>query len=90
MNYMNGTNGNGRIEFLRAKEREIREALSAETAKLAKKRKRDEAKLFSIVGSALIREAQKEEDFRAKLIEALNVSVTDERERVFLENHGWL
>jgi hypothetical protein len=62
------------------------------TAALRKKRgrmERNNERLCRIVGKALVQEASKYPDFKAKLIDALDVAVTDEKARRFLADHGW-
>ncbi len=53
------------------------------------RRERDNERLFRIVGEALVQEAWKYPDFKTKLIDALDVAVTYEKDRRFLADHGW-
>jgi hypothetical protein len=47
------------------------------------------ARLFAIIGEAVVQEAEKFPDFKSKLIEALTVVVTDKPSQEFLAARGW-
>ena len=86
----NHTNGNPRIDFLKQKEREIREALAAEQMKVAKRQKRETEKLESIIGSAVLKAASLSPEFRLMISQIALGNVTDDKARRFLSQKGWL
>jgi hypothetical protein len=57
---------------------------------LARRKERDDAKLFSIVGQALVQNGARSPDVRLMLKQILQNAVTEERERQFLSEKGWL
>ncbi len=85
----NGTN-NGRMGLLKKREAEIRAQIAAEQMRVARRKAKDEAKLFTVVGRALAKFAADSPDFHLMLKQTLQIAVTDERERQFLAACGWL
>jgi hypothetical protein len=80
-----------RIDALKEREREIRAQIAAEQMRLARRKEKDNAKLFSIVGEALVQTAaQNPEGLGVMLRQVLSAAVTDDRERQFLAARGWL
>ena len=87
---MKTDNGTGRIELLRERERQLREQIAREQARVARRKAKNDAKLFALVGRALVNYAAQSPDFQLMLKQTLAISVTDERERQFLAGCSWL
>jgi hypothetical protein len=80
-----------RIELLKKREAAIRVALAAEHVKLAKRNKRDNEKLHSIVGEACCNAAEKSpESFGLMLRQVLDATVVDAKARELLRRKGML
>jgi hypothetical protein len=79
-----------RIEFLRAKERDIRAALAAEQLKLAKRQHRETVKLETLLGSAVHKAGALSPEFKLMIAQTALVNVTDDKARRFLTEKGWL
>lgn len=88
----NGTNGNGRIEFLRQKLSENRAALAAAVVKEAKSKQRDDAKLFARVGRAVCQVAARSPDFHEEVKDKISPEFAGESEKIrrWLVGRGWL
>lgn len=87
----NGSNGNGKIEALRKREAAIKAALAAEQVKQQKRRERENARLASIIGAALIENAVKNPNsFGAMVKQVLQASSLREADRSFLNAKGWV
>lgn len=86
-----GGNGNAaRIEFLKQKLEADRIALAAEMEKLARKRKRDNEKLFRLAGETLLRIAADDAGFELALQERLRTAPElSDADRAFLARMGW-
>jgi len=81
----------GRIEFLKQKERDIRTQLAAEQMKLRRREEKENARLFRIVGAALVDHAAKNGDgFGLMLRQVLSSAVTDSKELDFLRRKGMI
>jgi hypothetical protein len=87
---MNNGGGNGRIEFLKQKERDIRAALAAEMVKKAKREKRETDKLDALLGAAVRKTGAESPDFRLMIAQTALSGITDEKARRFLAGKGWL
>ena len=85
------TNGQERIVLLKARERELRAKIAAEQVRQQKRREKENARLFSIVGQALVESGAKSpETLGLMLKQVLASAVTDEPTRKFLSGRGWL
>ena len=85
-----GTNGDARIEALRKREQAIKAAIAAEQIRRQKRREKDDARLFAIVGEALVKNAAQSPDFRLMLKQVLQSAALRETDRAFLAGKGWL
>lgn len=89
-----GTNGNnigkGRIDALRERERQIREAIAKETVKRKKREFKERERLKTIIGGALLVAAETDTGFSAHLKDRLGKCELTESERAFLRGKGWL
>jgi len=85
-----GTNSNERIEALRKREQAIKAAIAAEQVRRQKRREKDDGRLFSIVGAALVQNAAQSPDFRLMLKQVLQSAALRESDRAFLAGKGWL
>lgn len=92
MDTNNGTNGNGRIEFLKQKEREIRARLAAEQVKQQKAKAKELKRDFADIGETLCRYAWETPAFHLTLKQMLTAAsaVADEPTRKRLSGRGWL
>ena len=84
------TNGNGRIEALRERERQIRAAIAKETVKRKKREFREFERLKNIIGGALLASAAEDTAFAQHLKERLAKCAVVESENNFLRAKGWL
>jgi hypothetical protein len=84
------TNGNSKIEALRRREAAIKAALAEEQVRQQKRRERENARLASIIGAALIENAAKNPDTLGLMVkQVLQASELRESERAFLAGKGW-
>ena len=81
-------NGNGRIEALKERQKQIQTALAAEQLKLAKREKREAEKEEALIGAAVVKASALSPEFKLAAQAAL-VNVTDEKQRRFLAGRGW-
>ncbi len=86
---INGTK-DSRIERLKRRELEIRAQIEAERVRAARRKAKNDAKLFALVGRALVKNAANSPDFHLMLKQTLAITVTDEHERQFLADCGFL
>jgi hypothetical protein len=89
-NEKNGSNGNERIAALKARERQIREAIARETVKRKKQEFRQLERLKTVIGSALLATAAEDPTFALHLKERLQKAALVESEKNFLLSKGWL
>ena len=87
----NGTNGNGdRLSRLLERQKELDAQLAGEKLRLAKRKQKDDKKLFSLVGRAVCETAEQSKDFHLMLKQTLGGAVTDDAARRFLEARGFI
>ncbi len=90
----NGTDGNsngkGRIEALRERERQIRAAIAAETVKRKKREFKEFERLKNIIGGALLASAAEDTAFAQHLRERLAKCAVVESDKNFLRTKGWI
>ena len=79
-----------RIEALRKREQAIKAAIAAEQVRRQKRKDKEDARLFSIVGAALVQNAVQSPDFRLMLKQVLQSATLRETDRVFLAGKGWV
>ena len=79
-----------RIEALRKREAAVRAAIAQEKVRAQKKKEKDDARLFSIVGAALVRNAERSPDFQLMLKQILQAAELRDSDRAFLAQKGWL
>ncbi len=89
MDTTTGRNGNERIEFLKRRENEIRAQIATERVKRQKRNEKDNARLFSIVGAALVQNAAQHHDFEMMLTNILATAEMRDGDRAFLKSKGW-
>jgi hypothetical protein len=82
---MNDKNG-ARLDGLRAREKELRAKIAAEQIRMARRKEKDDAKIFSIVGAALVRE-NNVEFIKTLLQSAEGLSDSDKK---LLRARGWM
>jgi len=82
---------NDRLEALRTREATIKAAIAQEKVRQQKRDEKDEARLHSIVGEALVRNAKQHPDFELMLKGILKSATTlGESEKKLLRSKGWL
>ncbi len=87
------TNGSGkaaRIEFLKQKLEEDRAALAAAMVEKARREKRDREKLEAIIGAAVRKTGADSPDFQRMIAQTALANVTDDKQRRFLADRGWI
>jgi hypothetical protein len=85
------TNGNDRIEALRRRQAALREQVARELVRQQKKNERDEARLHSIIGGVLLRNAARHPDFELMLKSLLKSTTSfSDSEAKLLRAKGWL
>jgi hypothetical protein len=83
-------NGNGRIEALKERERQIRAAIAAETVKRKKREFKEFERLKNIIGGALLSAAAEDTSFAGHLRERLAKCALVESDKNFLRSKAWL
>lgn len=83
------TKTNSRLELLRAREKQIREALAVEQTKLAKRSKRESDKEYTLIGEAVVKAALDSPQLRAAVSQIALPLISDEKQRAFLRVRGW-
>lgn len=78
-----------RLESLRAREKQIREALAVEQTKLAKRQKHEAEREQALIGEAVVRAALASSQFRVAVIQIALAQITDPKQRAFLASRGW-
>jgi hypothetical protein len=89
-NGKNGSNGNAKLEALLERQKEIEARLAAEKLRLAKRKQKDDGKLFRDVGREVCRAGEHAPNFQLMVAQTLGGTLTDEKLRRFLEERGWL
>jgi hypothetical protein len=84
------TSGSSVLDALRKKEAALKAAIATEKVRQQKKSEKEDARLFSIVGSALVQNATHSSDFRLMLKQILQAAEMRESDRAFLTGKGWL
>ena len=85
------TKNNDKLEALRKKEAALKAAIAAEQVKQQKRNQRENARLFSIVGQALVENAAKNPDGLGLMVkQVLQAAELRETDRAFLSGKGWL
>lgn len=83
-------NGNGKLDALRRREASLRAAIAAERVREQKRKEKENARLFSIVGQALVESAAKNPDTLGLMVrQVLQASELRETDRAFLAGKGW-
>jgi hypothetical protein len=82
-------NGNGRLELLLAREKQLHQALATERLKLAKREKREAEKEEALIGAAVVKASALSPEFKLAVAQVALVNVTDEKQRAFLRGRGW-
>ena len=80
-----GTNGNGRIAHFEEQVKAAEARLAAARMAQAKRKKKDNRKLFGLVGEEVCEAAAKSPELRLMIAQILGGSVTDAAKRRFLE-----
>jgi hypothetical protein len=89
-NVVNVTNGNAKLEALLERQKEIEARLAAEKLRLAKRKQKDDRKLFADVGREVCHAGERVPNFQLMVAQTLGGTVTEEKVRRFLTERGWL
>jgi hypothetical protein len=81
---------NEKLEALRKREAALRAAIATEKVRQQKRHEKENARLFSIVGAALLQNAEQSSDFRLMLKQILQSADLRDTDRSFLVGKGWL
>jgi hypothetical protein len=85
------TTNNNRLQALRKKEAALKTAIAEEKVRQLRKKQRDDARLFSIVGQALVENAEKNPDGLGVMVkQVMQAAELRETDRAFLAGKGWL
>jgi hypothetical protein len=84
------TNGNERIAHFEEKLKTAEARLAAEKMALAKRKQKDNKKLFGLVGQEVCEAAEKSPELRLMIGQILGGSVTDAAKRRFLDARGYI
>lgn len=90
LNTNGGGNGNNRIDALRRREAALKAAIAAEKVRQQKRKEKDDARVFAVVGEALTRYAEQSPDFRLMLKQVLQSADLRDTDRAFLAGKGWV
>ena len=82
-------NNGTKLDALRKREAELREAIAKEKIRQQKTKARLQAREALILGEAVCKHAEQSPDFKLMLKQLLPSVVTDEAPRKFLANRGW-
>jgi hypothetical protein len=87
----NGSNGNGRLEALLERQKQLDEQLAAEKLRLAKRKQKDGKKLGGLLGRGVCAAAEQSPEFRLMITQTLAglSGVFTESEQRFLKSQGW-
>ena len=83
-------NQNRKLDDLLRREQALKAAIATEKVRQQKKREKEDARLFSIVGEALVKNAAQSPDFQLMLKQVLQSAALRESDRDFLAGKGWL
>lgn len=86
-----GSSINSKLDALRSREASLKAAIATEKVRQQKRDEKDTARLFSIIGAALVQNAAKHPDFELMLKGVLRTATTfNDSEKNFLKARGWL
>lgn len=80
----------GKLEALQQREAALKAAIAAEKVKQQQQKERDKARLSSIIGGALVDQANSSPQLHTMLKQVLTGCVTDPPARKFLEERNWI
>ena len=82
---------NEKLDALRKREAALKSAIAAELVRQQKRKEKDDARLCSIIGMALVQNAAAHPDFELMLRGVLQSSTSlGDSERKLLRKRGWL
>lgn len=87
---MNEKNGNGRIAHFEEQFKAAGARLAAAKLAQAKRKQKDDKKLFGLVGEEVCEAAAKSPELRLMIAQILGGSVTDAAKRSFLDARGYI
>jgi hypothetical protein len=91
MSNSSGCGSDNRIQALRKKEAALKATIALELVRQQKRKEKDDARLFSIIGQALVQNAAKHPDFELMLKSVLQTATSlGDSEKKLLRTKGWL
>jgi hypothetical protein len=85
-----GNSNDDKLSRLLEKQKQVDAQLAAEKLRLAKRKQKDDRKLFALVGREACEAAEKSPEFRLMIAQTLGGAVTDPAARRFLEGRGYI
>jgi hypothetical protein len=86
----NGTNGNSKLDALLKREESLKSAIAAEKVRQQKRREKENARLYAIVGEICVRDGEESPEYKAMLIRVMQAAEIPSADRSFLVRKGWL
>lgn len=80
---------NAKLDELRRREQALKAAIAQEKVKEQKRKDKENARLFSVLGEALAHYATKSPDFKLMLKQVLQSAELRDTDRAFLTGKGW-
>jgi hypothetical protein len=80
---------NAKLDELRRREQALKAAIAQEKVKEQKRKDKENARLFSVIGEALAHYATKSPDFKLMLKQVLQSAELRDTDRAFLAGKGW-
>ena len=80
---------NAKLDELRRREQALKAAIAQEKVKEQKRKDKENARLFSVLGEALAHYATKSPDFKLMLKQVLQSAELRDTDRAFLAGKGW-
>ena len=81
---------NNRLRSLREREKAIKASIARQVELERKRAARQQEQVVRIVGTALLREAERSAPLKGVVRETLDCTVVDEKSRRLLRNLGWI
>ena len=87
---VNANLANAKLEALHRREAALKAAIAEEKVRQQKRNAKSDARLFAVVGEALVHYANQSPDFKLMLKQVLQSAELRDTERAFLAGKGWL
>jgi hypothetical protein len=87
---VNANLANTKLDALRRREEALKAAIAEEKVRQQKRKEKEDARLFSVLGEALTHYAAQSPDFKLMLKQVLQSADLRDTDRAFLAGKGWL